>query len=229
MSNSEISRSQASSGEPILCKYCHEMIARDAKMCRHCRLYQSAFRNWLPLLGAGVAILTFLIASGPRVFDILWGEPEATVVTVTWPDQLAVLNSGEGGILVESLEISSDDLMNGTFRFYYPIYRRVEEGGLERIDFEHLFGLTGGGPVLANISGKEWGDMVEFPIKDGEHFPQFYEKGSKNLTNIKKDVGTGLRTFQGTGVLTYRSVGNPKKLTAKVDLEGVFIGDKSRP
>lgn len=57
------------------CPYCKSRIPEGAKLCSVCRHYQapSAWRNWAPHLGAGIALITFVFAVATYISGVLSG------------------------------------------------------------------------------------------------------------------------------------------------------------
>ena len=189
------------------CVACLEEIRPNASKCPHCGSYQAHWRNWLPVIAALVAILTFVgsaaaivSATATNFWKELLGENSIEVIEYT-SGRLAVLNSGSGGpLLIEHVTERADGL---NYSKVTPIHDVVDEGHVFRFPRGTKSDEVSGYPV-ANVPDDVWEKMMRREVEGIE--PYFFSTDAHGLKALTEHLGTGLRTFDARCSVRFRQV-----------------------
>jgi hypothetical protein len=191
--------------EQIECRTCRENINKGAKLCHHCSSYQRAWKNWIPHIGAGIALVTFIASvmiSGADILIRFIKDPNLEVVYLKWPTDLVVINNGGEKVLLEYLEI------RGSEPDYYArkaINQTIERGEIAKIK---LGGPSGGVLIKSRTT---------FPkVQTGES-PVYFLRGAQEIKNAVS------YNLEGTGVIAFRSTRDNRSNPQTFKLGGYMI------
>lgn len=197
------------------CAVCKEKIKNGAEVCTHCSSYQRRWKNWITHIGAGIALLTFIASVALSASDTLSRnlfDNSIEIIYLKSPAEIVILNSGGDKVIIDHLEIKS---AQPKYYFTKAIYQIVEKGNLAKIK---LGGLPGGEIIK---------DRTDYPeVKKGE-MPVFYVKGATALTSLKTRIPS-LKTFQGNGIVVFRSTRKQKTYEHRLALEGYMVRESMR-
>lgn len=203
------------------CVYCRSEIQEGAEKCPECSQFQRRYRNWLPpVVGVFVALLTLMLSNTGffnDMYDYLTGEDNLEVKALESSDQLVVLNTGDGQLLVEALLVSRE-VRGRRWETRIPIYQTVKSGEFLTTRLPE----RPQGPLADNLSDEIWNRLLAGDLSS--HVPAYYLQSSPSLRSIREMMGNRLKTFSAKGQLTYRSSRNHQSLhTEHIDLTGVFL------
>lgn len=197
------------SGTLKRCTACAEQIQQEATLCHHCSSYQKKWKNWMPQIGAAIALLTFvasvLLSASDHIQRIYLGA-KISVLSLS-PSQFTILNDGGEEVLVQYLEIRSE---RPICRFVKEINQLIPKGAVSKIP---LGGPGGAVPNQANLVGEK--------VPKG-YAPAFHLKGGATLSTMKESLDRSV-TFPGSATLSYRSTRSPDKKTERFAVEGILI------
>lgn len=97
------------------CIYCKEEIAENASFCKTCEHYQDIWKNWIPHIGGGIALLTLLgsiaaitIKPFREIYTELTWKDKVELISYSSNEGLTLKNLGSGEIFVQSIYFKSD-------------------------------------------------------------------------------------------------------------------------
>ena len=147
-------------GSTVCCIACIQDIKHNASKCHYCGSYQVRWRNWLPVIGTIVGILTFaastvavVLATAADFWEEAFGTDSVEIIAYT-SRGLSVLNSGSRRLLIENVTEKADELNYSSVR---PIQKVVSKNTVyvHLPSGEKASEKVHGFPI-GNVSDEEW-------------------------------------------------------------------------
>ena len=187
------------------CKLCGQGIAKGARLCHFCKSFQKNWRNWVPHVGAGLALVTFIWSVLGEPIQRLWHGTSLMVLELKVPETVTVLNDGARDVLIEHLEAQAAYRQVSIFR---QINRVIKPGEVARIDL----GEQASGAVVLSTR----------PIPPGA-VPVFYFRDSLELQMMRRNLGNDLLTFPGDLKVVYRPLHGVESEPITAEVTGVLV------
>ena len=215
------------------CIACGASIPRKAKLCRHCRSFQSNWKNALvyaaqitTLIAAAATAVVFLVAKIPDARKILWWRDDARVLAFQSNQQIVVANRGDGPIFASHMELVLDMSPFGqrTTTQRIDLLIPAEELRVNRFDND----LPAGVKYVGGISEEVWRIAVERAFRDsGQCFwPVVTLLSEPSLLQVQAAYQRGgqrHRTFPASASLYYYSVGSDEMKALTLEVVGYVV------
>jgi len=189
------------------CMACKQDIKDKASKCPHCQAYQTGWKNVLPLISTGSAILAVFVSVGALivglttdVFVKLFGSDTFEVVSYSGKS-LVISNDGSFDLFVQSVtEISKDEMLSTPYSRSIPVESIVDKKSLESIALDsEMSGFV----LTKDKQGSQ--DVI---IQD----PYFYSRNNSQLSLLIDHYKDNLITLEGECTIHYRSIKRPSEL-----------------
>ena len=205
------------------CIACLEDLKSGASKCPHCEAYQNRWRNWLPVLGTIVAILTFvgsvsavIFATATDYFEKRFWRDELVIIKYSSSGHLFGQNAGSGDLFIDHVTERSEALN-------YERNRPIEEimpkndplrpvGKKEQV----------GGLFVQNVPDEQWKLIKSGNVPEFE--PYFFSKGHPQFQMITQHLGESLRTFEAECMVRFRSTRDQTLKEESFQCIGVMLG-----
>jgi hypothetical protein len=201
---------------PRTCQACGEEIASTATLCKHCRTYQSAWRNWLlfaaqasgfiALLAATVA---FLITNAPAIRKVLWWSDDVKILGLKSNQYLLTSNDGDGAVYVTHATFMMDLSPFGEKRTIQPFNVLVPQETILSLPIKpDEKGIT---KFVGSPSDEVWKIALERTHKNTPRncfWPVVFAANDPTFLLVKQshaDRSETLRTFPASAKVSYYS------------------------
>jgi hypothetical protein len=146
--------------KPIKCSACGSFIDADATLCAVCKTYRAQWRNWMPHVGAILALTTFVLSGVTFIATsvIQYARAARAVDRIALVDlnssvSAVVLNSGDNDALVTAVQLRCPEI---GYAEEYPFTEIVHPGQFLPLKINGQRGNAIGG-----LDSKQWNSLVD--------------------------------------------------------------------
>ena len=183
-----------------------------ASLCKECKTYQANWRNWIPHVGASIALLTFIIAGISYTAQSIskqvaeWtAEDKIQVAYLNSRGATSYLNVGDNEVIIMQQELSCFGMNLGQ-----GIYKRVAKSDF--VTFQNDQGYLLNAETFAKDQPDSSLDLL------------FFDKDNLELKG-KKDMFPNLKTFPAKGSITFFSIHDKKQKKYEFECVCILVKD----
>lgn len=203
------------------CIYCKSEIPEGASVCFICKNYQKMWKNFLPYVGAGIALLTFILSAllfivtkGQELWKSITWKDDIRVLSFNSNGQSSLLNIGDGDVFVLRGECECPDL---NYSFSWESYGHIKVGepstvtvhqadiSFGEMSDKEIKALALQGPGAAGGAGVFAG---------GKLLPICFDKDSKYLHQLLTKLK--LQVYSGTARIVFVSPKTGTEITKEL-------------
>jgi hypothetical protein len=182
----------------MLCTACKSEISEGASLCKECNTYQSKWRNWIPYVSTGAALITFILAGMSYIVQVAskqfaeWtARDQIQIAYLNSRGTTSYLNSGDNEVILMREELNC---------FGYTVSRGIYKSVVK----SNFVALESDQPWRVNSRTFS----KEQPASSAELL--FFDKESLELKSMKEGF-RDLKTFPATGTVTFFSTHDEKQ------------------
>jgi hypothetical protein len=215
------------------CLACGEVIGATAILCKHCRTYQSRWRNWL-VFGAQIsgfltllaAAVIFLITSAPAARRVLWWRDNLKVLGFKSNEYLLAGNDGDVPVYVSHANLVMDLSPFGKRTTTQPLNVLVPQDTIMSIPIAPDF--RGKTKYVGSPSSDVWKIALQRTAQSDNNcfWPVVFAATDPSFLVVKEAYAgqsQALRTFPASATVAYYSLRTKQLRESNVSAIGAII------
>lgn len=192
----------------MTCIVCFEDIKLSASRCHHCGSFQKRWKNWLPIIGIGSVIATFVVSifvtilsPATDLWDEHFGKEAIEIVAYSSQGGITILNTGDKRVLIENVTQEISEYHGRVFHIQDVVNKNEIYSNKKLPKFRD----TKGAEYILNLTDERL-EKIKLGNERNNVFPVFFSENHPNLKTMQDRMGKSLRTIEGKCTVRYRSV-----------------------